>query len=137
MSPNVTRRTRFVEEQRLAIRLPQVQLPIRQSEWQHLRVLLQRCSRRERSVTGAFWSAISVATSGAFTILGLVVVPAVPEWLMRTAIAATVGAAAAAVILGVLQRVFRSERSASIEDALNFMQECENAFVTTEGEAER
>lgn len=56
---------------------------------------------------------------------------------MRAAITATACATVAAVILGLIQRVFTADKSASIQDALNFMQECEDAFVSSESEGDK
>jgi hypothetical protein len=121
-------KTTFVEEQHLAMRLPQVQLPIRQSDWEHLRLLLRRCKTRERNFDGALWAAVSIAATALFSTLGFSVVRDTPEWLMRTAIAISLAAGAVAVVLAVVNRVFRSDKSASLDEALSYMEEFERAF---------
>lgn len=132
MSPNTSRRTRFVEEQHLATRVPQVHLPIRQSEWDHLRFLLERCKTRERSFGAAFWAAVSIAATALFSTVGFTLVEKVPEWIMRTSVAVTACAVVATVILGVVDHMFATEKVASLEDALKFMQQCQDAFVDQE-----
>ena len=121
-------KTTFVEEQHLALRVPQVQFPIRQSEWEHLRLILLRCKGRERTFDGALWGTTSISISATLATFGFMVVKAAPEWIMRTSIAIATGAGVAAVVLGIVQRLVRTQKVTSIDDALQFMEECEQAF---------
>lgn len=124
----------FVEEQHLALRVPQVQFPIRQSEWEHLRLILRRCKTRERSFEGPLWAAVSIAISATLSAFALLVAKETPEWIMRSTIAIAAAAAVAAIILALVQRVFSVQQTASVDDALQFMVECEHAFgITPDG----
>jgi uncharacterized protein with gpF-like domain len=122
-------KTTFVEEQHLALRVPQVQFPIRQSEWGHLRLILLRCKSRERSFEGSLWGTTSIAISATLATFGFMLVKATPEWIMRTSIAIATAAGVAAVILAIVQRLVRIQKVTSIDDALEFMEECEHAFA--------
>jgi len=126
----------FVEETHLAMRIPQLQLPIRQNEWDHLRLLLRRCKSRERNFAGALWSAVSIAATSLFSTFGFMQAKDAPEWLMRTGISVTVAASAVAIVLAIINRIFRAERLGSVDDALASMIECERAFFSPEAAAE-
>ena len=128
MSATTPQNTVFVEEQHLVMRAPQVQFPIRQSDWEHLRSLLLRCKTRERNFSGAFWGAASIAVTALFSTFGFGLVPNVPEWVMRASIAVTVGSAVAAFVLRIVHHIFAAEKSGSVDDALLFMSECEQPF---------
>jgi hypothetical protein len=121
----------FLEEQHLAARLPQIQYPIRRSDWEHIRLLLRRCSARERSFESAFWSSVSIATTAFLSTLAFAVAPRTAEWVIRVSISITVASAVAAVTLSLIERGFKTYRSTSVEEALLFMEECEEAFGTT------
>jgi len=128
MNQTPPRTTAFVEEQRLAMRLPQVQLPIRQSEWEHLRLILRRCKMRDRNFDGPLWAAVSIAATALFSTCGFAIVKECPEWLMRVGTALALAAGVLAIALAIVRRMFHADKCASIEDALSFMDECEGAF---------
>lgn len=129
MTTTAPRRPKFVEEVKLATRSPQRQLPIRQSEWDQLRRLLERCKTRERSFAGGFWSAISIGATALFSTVGFTLVQKTPEWIMRTSISVTVSSVLLAVVLGFVDRMFKKDKTASVEDALLYMQTCQDGFL--------
>ena len=111
------------------MRLPQVNFPIRKSDWEQLRALLKRCESTERTFAGAFWATLSIGVSGLFATGGFAIVPNVPEWLMRTSLTVTGAAFAAAIVLGAVERRYAADHRGSVQDALAFMQTCEDGLV--------
>lgn len=121
--------TEFCGVPELAVRASELYRPIREAEWKQLRRFVQRAKLRERSVTPAFWSAVTTAISGLLALLGFLAFATPSPWPAYVAASVTIGSASAAVVLRIIERKNETLKSTSVDDALELMNEIEEMFL--------